>query len=74
MLDQLTSSDREIFFPIFEQGVVGNFTQSLAANKKMLTRAPIGMGGSLSDETYLSVVNSKYRVIENQEILLIELS
>tara|TARA_R100001369_G_scaffold46737_3_gene73121 strand:- start:17316 stop:18227 length:912 start_codon:yes stop_codon:yes gene_type:complete len=70
MLDQLTSSDREIFFPIFEQGVVGNFTQSLAANKKMLTRAPIGMGGSLSDETYLSVVNSKYRVIENQEILM----
>ena len=70
MLDQLTSSDREIFFPIFEQGVVGNFTQSLAANKKMLTRAPIGMGGSLSDETYLSVVNSKYRVIENKEILM----
>tara|TARA_R110000751_G_scaffold115016_1_gene214390 strand:+ start:576 stop:1514 length:939 start_codon:yes stop_codon:yes gene_type:complete len=71
MLDQLTTTnDREIFFPIYEQNVIGGVTQSLASNKKMLTRGPIGEGGSLKDETYLSVVNSKYRVVMNEEILM----
>ena len=71
MLDQLTTTNnREIFFSIFEQGVIGNFTQSLAANKKMLTRAPSGEGVSLADETYLSVVNNNYRVVENKELFM----
>ncbi len=41
MLEQLTTTnDREIFFPVYEQGVLGNTTQTWAANKKMLTRGP----------------------------------
>ena len=67
MLDHLTTkNDREIFFPVFEQEVVGIISGLVPQNYKMLTK-----GDGISEEdTCLSIVKSNYRVVENEEVLI----
>ena len=67
MLDHLTTTnDREIFFKVYEQDVVGEATGCEAHNHKMLTR-----GNGISEEdSFLSIVKSNYRIVENEEILM----
>ena len=57
--------NREIFFNVSTQPVYGFHSGDKAPNKKMLMRT----NGYNSDRTYLDVVNDKYRVVENKEIL-----
>jgi len=57
--------NREIFFQVYEQPVKGIHTGDAAPNKKMLMRS----NGSGNLDTYLDVVNDKYRVVQNKEIL-----
>jgi hypothetical protein len=57
--------NREIFFNVSTQPVYGLHSGDTAPNKKMLMRT----NGYNSDRTYLDVVNDKYRVVENREIL-----
>ena len=67
MLDHLTTkNDREIFFGVYEQGVVGEATGCEADHHKMLTRGD----GVAEEESFLSVVKSNYRIVENEEILM----
>jgi hypothetical protein len=79
----LDSTDRAIFFKVLEQDVHGSATTLNAPDKKMLTRTDENkrnwdkifyVNGNIRDckhaESYLSVVNKKYRVVENKEILL----
>ena len=65
MLEHLTTkNDREIFFPVFEQEVVGIISGLVPQNYKMLTK-----GDGISEEdTCLSIVKSNYRVVENEEV------
>ena len=67
MLDHLTTTnDREIFFKVYEQDVVGEATGCEAYKHKMLTR-----GNGISEEdSFLSIVKSNYRIVENEEILM----
>ena len=57
--------NREIFFNVYTQPVKGIYNDAVAPNKKMLMRS----NGFDGQETYLDVVNDKYRVVENKEIL-----
>jgi hypothetical protein len=57
--------NREIFFNVYEQPVKGLHSDTVAPNKKMLMRSNVGS----RQETYLDVVNDKYRVVENREVL-----
>jgi hypothetical protein len=67
MLNQLTTTnDREVFFKVYEQDIIGACTGIAGDNYKMLTR---GDGWSEQD-ALLSIVNTKYRVVENEEILM----
>ena len=66
MLDHLTTkNDREIFFPVFEQEVVGIISGLVPQNYKMLTK-----GDGISEEIVWFIVKSNYRVVENEEVLL----
>ena len=61
-----TTEGRDIFFPVFEQDVVGITTGLVPQNYKMLTR-----GDGFSEEDYcLGIVGKNYRVVENWEILM----
>ena len=63
MENLINTTDREIFFNVYEQPVVSRDTRHTAEDKKMLTRTtPDG-------DVYLNVVNSGYRVVENAEVL-----
>ena len=63
MENLINTTDREIFFNVYEQPVVSRNTRHTAEDKKMLTRTtPDG-------DVYLNVVNSSYRVVENAEVL-----
>jgi len=63
MENLINTTDREIFFNVYEQPVVSRNTRHTAEDKKMLTRTtPDG-------DVYLNVVNSGYRVVENAEVL-----
>jgi len=67
MLNQLTTTnDREIFFKVYEQDVIGACTGIAGDNYKMLTRGD----GWAEKDTLLSIVNTKYRVVQNEEILI----
>ena len=67
MLNQLTTTnDREVFFKVYEQDVLGACTGIAGDNYKMLTRGD----GISEQDTLLSIVNTKYRVVENEEILM----
>jgi len=67
MLNQLTTTnDREIFFKVYEQDVIGACTGIAGDNYKMLTRGD----GWAEQDTLLSIVNTKYRVVQNEEILI----
>jgi hypothetical protein len=58
MLNQLTTTnDREVFFKVYEQDIIGACTGIAGDNYKMLTR---GDGWSEQD-ALLSIVNTKYR-------------
>ena len=57
--------NREIFFNVSTQPVYGLHSGDKAPNKKMLMRT----NGYNNDRTYLDVVNDKYRVVENREVL-----
>ena len=61
-----TTEGRDIFFPVFEQDVVGITTGLVPQNYKMLTR---GDGYSEQDHC-LGIVGKNYRVVENWEILM----
>ena len=61
-----TTEGRDIFFPVFEQDVVGITTGLVPQNYKMLSR---GDGFSEQDHC-LGIVGKNYRVVENQEILM----
>jgi hypothetical protein len=65
MENLLNTTDREIFFNVSTQPVYGLHSGDKAPNKKMLMRT----NGYNNDRTYLDVVNDKYRVVENKEIL-----
>ena len=63
MENLINTTDREIFFNVYEQPVVSRDNRHVADDKKMLTRTtPDG-------DVYLNVVNSGYRVVENAEVL-----
>jgi len=63
MENLINTTDREIFFNVYEQPVVSRDHRHMAEDKKMLTRTtPDG-------DVYLNVVNSGYRVVENAEVL-----
>jgi hypothetical protein len=78
MENLLNTNDREIFFTVYEQDVVSRKDAPLeslyptswddgwfkAKDKKMLIRT------SHDGDKYLNVVNDKYRVVENKEVLL----
>lgn len=67
MLEHLTTkNDREIFFPVFEQDVVGIISGLVPDNYKMLTKGD----GWTDQDTCLSIVKSNYRVVENEEVLI----
>ena len=67
MLDHLTTTnDREIFFKVFEQNVIGETTGCGANNHKMLTRGD----GIVDQDAFLSIVKSNYRIVENEEVLM----
>lgn len=67
MLNQLTTTnDREIFFKVYEQDIIGACTGIAGDNYKMLTRGD----GWAEQDTLLSIVNTKYRVVQNEEILI----
>ena len=67
MLDHLTTTnEREIFFKVFEQNVIGKCTACDAENYKMLTRGD----GIIGPDVCLSIVKSNYRVVENKEVLM----
>jgi len=81
--DKMLSKDRPIFFKVLEQDVHGSATTLNAPDKKMLTRTDENkrnwdkifyVNGNIRDnkhaESYLSVVSKKYRVVENEEILM----
>ena len=61
-----TTEGRDIFFPVFEQDVVGITTGLVSQQHKMLTR---GDGYSEQDHC-LGIVGKNYRVVENVEILM----
>jgi len=61
-----TTEGRDIFFPIYQQDIVGISTGLVGENYKMLTR---GDGYEEQDEC-LGIVSKSYRVVENEEILL----
>tara|TARA_R110000764_G_scaffold197997_1_gene283241 strand:- start:4358 stop:5269 length:912 start_codon:yes stop_codon:yes gene_type:complete len=66
-LDHLTTkNNRDIFFPVFEQDVVGLITGVIPQNHKMLTKGD----GFSEEDTFLSIVKSNYRVVENEEVLM----
>ena len=66
-VDRLSTTEgRDIFFPVFEQDVVGITTGLVPQNYKMLSR---GDGFSEQDHC-LGIVGKNYRVVENQEILM----
>ena len=64
MENLLNTTDREIFFNVFEQPVVSHDSRFTAEDKKMLIRT------SDDGDKYLNVVNDKYRVVENREVLV----
>ena len=71
MENLLNTNDREIFFNVYEQDVVSRDTGKpiddgwfKAKDKKMLIRT------SYDGDKYLNVVNDKYRVVENREVLV----
>ena len=67
MLNQLTTTnDREVFFKVYEQDIIGACTGIAGDNYKMLTRGD----GWEEQDALLSIVNTKYRVVENEEILM----
>ena len=67
MLEHLTTkNDREIFFPVFEQDVVGIISGLVPDNYKMLTKGD----GWTDQDTCLSIVKSNYRFVENEEVLI----
>ena len=67
MLDHLTTTNgREVFFKVYEQDVVGEATGCEAYKHKMLTRGD-GISG---EDSFLSIVKSNYRIVENEEILM----
>ena len=61
-----TTEGRDIFFPVFEQDIVGITTGLVSQQHKMLTR---GDGYSEQDH-FLGIVGKNYRVVENWEILM----
>ena len=66
-LDHLTTTNnRDIFFSVFEQDVVGITTGVVPQNYKMLTKGD----GFSEEDTFLSIVKDKYRVVENEEVLM----
>jgi hypothetical protein len=66
-LDHLTTkNNRDIFFSVFEQDVVGITTGVVPQNYKMLTKGD----GFSEEDTFLSIVKDKYRVVENEEVLM----
>jgi len=67
MLNQLTTTnDREVFFKVYEQDIIGACTGIAGDNYKMLTHGD----GWAEQDALLSIVNTKYRVVENEEILM----
>jgi hypothetical protein len=73
MENLLNTNDREIFFTVYEQDVVSRIVYDddlyddgwfKAKDKKMLIRT------SYDGDKYLNVVNDKYRVVENREVLV----
>ena len=64
MENLLNTTNREIFFNVYEHPVVSFDNRHTADDKKMLTRTtPDG-------DVYLNIVNNKYRVVENSEVLV----
>jgi len=62
MLDQFYSMDREVFFKVDEEPVIGGMTGTLAQGKRMLRKQ--------DDGKYLSIVGEGYRTVENEEVLM----
>lgn len=60
----IDTTDREIFFNVYEQAVTSHDNRFVAEDKKMLIRT------SDDGDKYLNVVNDKYRVVENREVLV----
>jgi hypothetical protein len=63
MENLINTTDREIFFQVYQHNVVSSNNRFRAKDKKMLTRS------SPDGDVYLNVVNSGYRVVENAEVL-----
>jgi len=68
-MQNLLDMNREIFFNVYEENIMGTQTGTLANDKKMLLR---DAEGNPNDTSYLSVVSDKYRVVTNEEILELE--
>ena len=66
-MQNLLDMNREIFFNVYEENIMGTQTGTLANDKKMLLR---DAEGNPNDTSYLSVVSDKYRVVTNEEILV----
>jgi hypothetical protein len=66
-MQNLLDMNREIFFNVYEENIMGTQTGTVADDKKMLLR---DRDGNPNDTSYLSVVSDKYRVVTNEEILV----
>ncbi len=61
MLNQFYNTDRDVFFKVFEEPVMGAITGLPAKDKRMIRH---------EDGTYLAIVGSGYRTVENEEVLM----
>ena len=62
MLDQFYNTDREVFFKVDEEPVMGVYTRTEAVGKRMIRRQ--------DDGRYLAIVGDGYRTVENEEVLM----
>ena len=62
MLEKFFNTDREVFFKVDEEPVVGSWTGTPAKGKRMLRKQDTG--------EYLSIVGDGYRTVENEEVLM----
>ena len=60
MLDQFYNTDREVFFKVDEEPVMGVYTRTEAVGKRMIRRQ--------DDGRYLAIVGDGYRTVENEEV------
>ena len=68
MLDQFYNTDREVFFKVDEEPVIGSMTGTLAKGKRMLRKQDPDR--PLQSGQYLSIVGDGYRTVENEEVLM----